>query len=270
MQVGAQLYIYQQRSAAELGRPFEEALRQVLAEVHEAGYAGVELPLDVVGTSQAVASTGDLLSVHDLQVASVYANAKLHAGNPAETVWTLLEQMAEVKYLGVRTLVVNPLPERGRVKTEDELTEQARWLDQLGSQLQGRGLNLALHFHAPELRDDGRELWIDLDRTTRANLSLCLDVDWAWRGGIDPRRILDRYADRVVELHVRDAKGGKWVQALGEGDYDYDPIIRRLESADFDGWVYVELADEPGMVWTRSTKDNLKRSRGWVRERFGA
>jgi inosose dehydratase len=267
--VGAQLYIYQQRSMAELGQPFEEALEQIFGQVRAAGYEGVELPLGSCGTPEGVQRVGDLLAAHGLQLPSAYASGALHEDTANETVWAVLEEAAEAKPLGVRAITYNPAPARGRQKTDAELQQQARWLDQLGSQLQSRGLNLALHFHAPELAQGGRELWADLDGTSRANVGLCLDVDWAWRGGVEPLTILQRYGDRLVSLHLRDARGGKWSQALGDGDYDYRPIVERLRALEFDGWVTVELAYEEGMEWTRPIEENLRRSRDWVNRSFG-
>ncbi|HEY8744157.1 MAG TPA: sugar phosphate isomerase/epimerase, partial [Chloroflexota bacterium] len=172
-------------------------------------------------------------------------------------------------HLGMHSLTFNPAPLRERSKTDQELRAQARRLDQLGQQVQSRGLTLALHFHAPELRDAGRELWADLDGSSRANVGLCLDVDWAWRGGVEPLQILERYGDRLISLHVRDAGGGTWAQALGDGDYDYGPIFQRLRDLGFDGWVNVELAYEAGMDWSRSVQDNLRRSRDWLRDQLG-
>ncbi len=270
MQVGTQLYIYQQRSSVEFGKPFDEALGAILGQVQAAGYDGVEVPLVLCATAGEAQRLGDLLAEHGLQLPSVYAGGVLHDDQGSETTWAVLEQAAEAKALGFRSLVFNPAPLADRAKTDAELRAQARRLDQLGSQLQSRGLSLALHFHAPELRDGGRELWADLDGSSPANVDLCLDVDWAWRAGVDPLQILERYGERVSSLHVRDAKGGKWVQALGEGDHAYGPIIRRLRALNFDGWVNVELAYEEGMEWTRSVADNLRRSREWVREQFGA
>lgn len=270
MQVGTQLYIYQQRSQQEFGRPFEEALDQIFAQVRAAGYAGVELPLALVGTPERAQRVGELLTRHELDLPSVYAGGPLHDAAGDDTVWDVLEQLAEAKLLGVRALTFNPAPERERAKTDQELAAQTRLLDHLGSQLQGRNVQLALHFHAPELRDGGRELWADLDRTNPANVGLCLDADWAWRGGVEPLRLLERYGERVVSLHLRDASGGTWAQALGEGGHAYGPLIERLRALQFADWANVELAYEEGMVWTRSVEENLRRSRAWVQQQFGA
>ncbi len=269
MQIGAQLYIYQQRSNLEFGQPFEEALDAIFEQVSAAGYAGIEMPLALCGTPEGVQRIGELLNRHGLQLPSVYAGGVLHDDSASETTWAVLEQAAEAKHLGMHSLTFNPTPVRDRSKTDPELRAQARRLDQLGQQVQSRGLTLALHFHAPELRDDGRELWADLDGSSRANVGLCLDVDWAWRGGVDPLQILERYGDRLISLHVRDARGGKWAQALGEGDYDYAPIFQRLRDLGFDGWVNVELAQEAGMEWSRSVQENLQRSRDWLRSQLG-
>jgi inosose dehydratase len=270
VQVGTQLYIYQQRSEIELGRPFAEALEQVFQQVAAAGYEGVELPLTLVGTPEDGERVGNLLAASGLQLPSVYASGVLHDERANDTVWTVLEQAAEAKQLGMRTLTFNPAPVSGRVKADQELQTQARWLDQLGSQLQSRGLNLALHFHAPELAQQERELRADLVGTTRANVGLCMDVDWAWRGGSDPLRLLDAFGDRLLSLHVRDARDVVWTQALGEGSYDYAAVVARLRALAFDGWINVELAYEEGMTWTRSVEENLRRSREWVRRVFAS
>ena len=269
MQIGSQVYIYQQRSSVEFGRPFEEALDAIFGQVRAAGYEDVELPLTLCGTPEGAQRVGDLLNRHGMQVPSVYAGGALHDDTARDTTWSVLEQAAEAKQLGVRSLTFNPAPLPERAKTDKELQAQAYRLDQLGQQVQSRGLTLALHFHAPELREGGRELWAELDGSSRANVGLCLDVDWAWRGGVEPLRILDRYGDRLVSLHVRDARAGKWAQALGEGDYDYAPIFRRLRDLGFDGCINVELAYEPGMVWSRSVAENLKRSHDWLLGQLG-
>ncbi|MGI8913721.1 MAG: sugar phosphate isomerase/epimerase family protein [Chloroflexota bacterium] len=269
MQVGTQLYIYQQRSSVEFGQPFEEALDAIFEQVRQAGYEGVEMPLVLCGTQEGAQRIGDLLGRHDLQLPSVYSGGALHDDSASETTWAVLEQAAEAKQLGIRSLTFNPAPARDRTKSDQELRAQARRLDQLGQQVESRGLSLALHFHAPELRDGGRELWTDLDGSSAANVGLCLDVDWAWRGGIEPLEILKRYGDRVMSVHARDARAGKWAQALGDGEYDYAPIFRRLRDLGFDGWINVELAHEAGMTWNRSTADNLQRSREWLRAQLG-
>ena len=73
MQIGAQLYIYQQRSNLEFGQPFEEALDAIFEQVSAAGYAGIEMPLALCGTPEGVQRIGELLNRHGLQLPSVYA-----------------------------------------------------------------------------------------------------------------------------------------------------------------------------------------------------
>ncbi len=270
MNVGAQVYIYQQRSEQEFGKPFAQALDDVLAHVRGAGYAGVEIPLDLVATPEGVAQIGELLTRHDLELPSVYASGPLHTVEGRSTMWSVLDKVSEAKLLGIHALTFNPAPVHGRAKTADELRIQAETLDLLGSQLISRSVQLALHFHAPELAGGGRELWADLDHTSQANVALCLDTDWAWRGGVDPLAILGKYGHRLESLHLRDAKAGVWVEALGEGDHDYSPVISQVQALHFGGWLFVELASEPATVWTRPVASNLKLSREWVRRHFGA
>ena len=93
---------------------------------------------------------------------------------------------------------------------------------------------LAYHFHAPEWRNGGREFYHVMGQTDPNLVKLCLDTHWVYRGtGNNAEKVyevLDRYADRTVELHLRQSNGGIWTEYLSEGDIDYVKVARMLKA----------------------------------------
>src|SRR5207248_11013617 len=106
-------------------------------------------------------------------------------------------------------------------KSEDELRTQVKNLDRMGRALRDLGMVLWLHNHDPEMRDGARELRFTLDNTDPALVGYCADVHWISRGGGDPYDYLERYGSRLGSLHVRNSRGGIWMEELGDGEIDY-------------------------------------------------
>jgi inosose dehydratase len=57
-------------------------------------------------------------------------------------------------------------------------------------------------------------------------VKFCLDAHWVFRGCGDSQvalfDVLERYGDRVVELHLRQSSAGVWTEVFSaEGDIDY-------------------------------------------------
>jgi inosose dehydratase len=130
-------------------------------------------------------------------------------------------------------------------------------------------MGLWLHNHAPEMRDEGRELRSNLDRTDPALVGFCADTHWIYRGGGDLLEYLERYGDRLGSLHLRNSVAGVWSETLGDGDLDHRAIAAKLAAARFDGPLIVELAIEEGTPQTRSLVENMRISRAYLREVFG-
>jgi sugar phosphate isomerase/epimerase len=129
-------------------------------------------------------------------------------------------------------------------------------------------MGLWLHNHAPEMRDDGRELRSNLDHTDPALVGFCADTHWIYRGG-DPLEYLERYGDRLGSLHLRNSVAGVWSETLDDGDLDHRAIAAKLAAARFDGPLIVELAIEEGTPQTRPLVENMRLSRAYLREVFG-
>lgn len=68
--------------------------------------------------------------------------------------------------------------------------------------------------------------------TNPAHVSLCLDVHWVYRGSGNSQvalfDIVKLYGKRIIELHLRQSKGGIWQETFGEGDIDYPKLAQAL------------------------------------------
>jgi inosose dehydratase len=244
---------------------------QALRETHQAGYQRVELS-DPFFKPEVRERTRELLAQYKLSPESVYAGTTLHEGQAAESsVQTVLELADFLKPLGTRVIITNPSPKPNQErKSDDELKTQAHYIDQLGAALQHRGMKLLLHHHTPELRDNAREWWYELQHTKPQVVGCCVDVHWAYRGGQEVMPFLRRVGARVESLHLRNSQHGVWMEDFGPGDVDYSPVAEYLRQINYQGFLVVELAyDRKATVITRSLEEDLRRSRIYTENVFG-
>jgi len=262
-------YIWTQYFASQrvtLAEGEEEALR----ETHQAGYAHVELSADFFAPAVRE-HTRELLTKFALSPESVYAGTTVHEPPAAEaSIHAVLELVRFLKPLGTRVIVTNPSPKpKQQRKSDNELKTQAHYINQLGAALRRQGIRLLLHHHTPELRDNAREWWYQLEHTNPKLSGCCVDVHWAYRGGQDVMPFLQRVGTRLESLHLRNSQHGVWMEDFGPGDVDYGPIAEYLHQINYKGFLVVELAYEKGTAMTRGLEEDLQRSRIYTEKIFG-
>ncbi|MFV9423378.1 sugar phosphate isomerase/epimerase family protein [Microbacterium sp. S1037] len=232
--------------------PLEAALRQIV----ERGFTGIDLgalpgvcdhvPYDL--TPAAVAEVASTIADSGLSVISVNGdigdlNVPMDADGTAARARhadLLLDLAARV---GARALV---LP-NGRLDHEPV-----------------RDLESDLDLVAAELsrvdertRERGLELWVeaphwfrfayDLDRSGAlldrlpASIGVVCDVSHITAGGSTPRVFLDRFADRVRHVHIRDAARGDIHRSVGKGEVDFGDLAVSLAEHGYDGSLALEL-----------------------------
>ncbi|MGO8790394.1 MAG: sugar phosphate isomerase/epimerase family protein [Terriglobia bacterium] len=262
-------YIWIQYFASQkvtLAEGEEEALR----ETHQAGYTRVELSAEFF-TLEVRRHTHELLEKFQLRPESVYAGTTLHEAPAAErSIRSVLELAAYLKPLGTRVIITNPSPKPNQErKSDEELKIQAHYINELGSALRRHGIRLLLHHHTPELREQAREWWYELEHTNPKLAGCCVDVHWAYRGGQEVMPFLQRVGTRVESLHLRNSEHGVWMEDFGPGDVDYAPVAAYLHQINYQGFLVVELAYEKNTVMNRGLEDDLRRSRLYTEKIFG-
>jgi inosose dehydratase len=262
-------YIWTQYFASQkvtLAEGDEEALR----ETHQAGYQRVELSADFF-TPVVREHTRELLAKFALNPESIYAGTTLHEPPAAErSIQFVLELARFLKPLGTRVIITNPSPKPNQQrKSENELKTQAHYINQLGAALRRQGIRLLLHHHTPELRDNAREWWYELQHTNPKLAGCCVDVHWAYRGGQEVMPFLRRVGTRIESLHLRNSQHGAWMEDFGPGDVDYTQVAEYLHQINYEGFLVVELAYEKDTVMTRGLEEDLRRSRIYTEKVFG-
>lgn len=267
--LSVEAYIWTQHFASQketLAAGEDEALRQT----HQAGYQRVELS-DPFFKPEVREHTRELLAKFALKPESVYASSTLHEAPAAETSIQAVLELAEfLKPLGTRLIITNPSPKPNQgTKSDDELKTQAHYVNQLGAALHHRGMKLLLHHHTPELRDNAREWWYELQHTAPKLVGCCVDVHWAYRGGQEVMPFLHRVGTRIESLHLRNSQHGVWMEDFGPGDVDYSQVAEYLHQINYQGFLVVELAYDKATVITRSLEEDLRRSRIYTETVFG-
>jgi sugar phosphate isomerase/epimerase len=261
-----QMYWFSQLAARE-GKTLDDTFEEALATIAESGFSGIETNLAKCGTDEGCGELSAQLGKAGLGLAGLYAGGALHDENASATVEQIIGQARRAKEIGCPGVTCNPNP-IGREKTDAELATQASALDDVGAGLAELGLFFGIHTHAPEMSHNAREFRSNLDRTDPEKVGLCADVHWIYRGGADPYALVEHYADRVVSTHLRNSVEAVWAECFCAGDIDYGRIRDILDAVNYQAPLIVEIAWEERTPKTRSTLENLKLSRAYLREVF--
>lgn len=242
MQVGLQLYTVRD----ELARDYAGTIRRVgeigYTAVEMAGYGGMAAP-----------QLKALLDESGLRAAST------HVGLTA-----LQENLdAEIEYslaIGCAYLVLPSLPQD--LRNAAALRELAPRLTQIGRRCKEYGLAFAYHDHDWEFGTAEGHYLLDilLDHSDPGAVSLELDLYWAAFAGADPVAYLQRRADRVRLLHLKDLGADRRYTEVGEGSLDFAAIFAAADQAGVP-WGIVELDNPtgPSLESARLSLQNLRR-----------
>ena len=255
-------------------KDFNKDLDAGLAEVKKAGLDGFE---PILTASEQVKPLGELLTKHGLVLRSFYVNSTLHTKADADaSIKTVLAIAEAAKGIGAGVVVTNPSPIKWggpENKTDDQLKLQAEKLNDLGAGLKKLGLTLAYHNHDIELRHAASEFHHMLTATDPANVKFCLDSHWVFRGAGDSQVALfdaiTHYADRIVELHLRQSKGGVWTEAFEDGDIDYTRLWKVLTEKKVKPLLVLEQAVEAKSANTMTAVEAHTKSVAYARKLFG-
>jgi len=235
------------------GRNLDAELPTALAELATTGFTSFE---PILHDKASVDMLAGLLPRHGLKMISAYMNSELHTADKADvSVNHVIEVAAYAKAkLGTGILVTNPSPINWggpENKTDAEIRTQAKALERLGAGLRTEGVTLAYHNHDSELRLGAREFHHMLVATDPAKVKFCLDSHWVFRGCGDSSVALfdavELYADRIVELHLRQSTDGVWDETFSAaGDIDYHRLLDVLAERGIDPLLVMEQAVEQG------------------------
>ncbi|THF79123.1 sugar phosphate isomerase/epimerase family protein [Cohnella fermenti] len=181
------------------------------------------------------ARLADKLRDLELRAAGLhYGYAPLLAG--------LEQHIEDAIALGTRDLVCSSIPIE--MRTEDGYREVRKELAQAAQHASKRGVRISYHNHAYEFEQevDGMDGLSYLLEPSAGHAVLAEpDVYWIFRGGMPLLPFLERYADRVPLIHLKDMTSDEKATfaPVGTGRIDFAPIAEWGERSGVE-WYVVE------------------------------
>lgn len=218
-------------------------------------------------------------------------------GKQDETLKEFKKQMQFMKDMGGTSIVVAelgnavhqkpiaPLPNRPKF-TDEQWQDMTNGLNTLGAIAKNEGMQLCYHPHI----GTGVENLADIDRlmanTDSANVKLLLDTGHLYYAGVDPLEVTKKYADRIKHVHLKNIRqavlddsiknGLSFLDSIRAGVFtvpgdtkgaiNFEPILKELANAKYEGWLVVEAEQDPNK--TNPLKDAIV-ARSYLREVTG-
>ena len=223
-------------------RSLTQSPAEVLAEVADAGYSGVEL----AGTFAPGMDPAQLRKLLD--------DAGLRVVSNHISIVALEEDLPAVvraqQTLGNSMIIVPWIAPDQRGQTADAWKELGARLAGLARRCAHAGMDFMYHNHDFEMvMIDGRPAidWL-MQGAEEAGVPIGFEIDvaWAQHGGQDPVALLERYSGRVARLHCKDLAvdpdanpAERGLADVGSGKLDWDAILPAAAQAGVQ-WYVVE------------------------------
>jgi len=256
IRIGAHVWAYAARQPDYDVYPI---LNRIFQDFNSAGLEGIELMENSLLHNDSYEKMSELSQKHSVPVMGSSFGADMYVRSQHEKIIGDAEKVVSIlAKLGARDLGISTGGKDGSVKTSEELDVQAEVLTKIKRLCEDNGMIMNLHNHTYEVENREYELKENIKRMP--DIKLGPDLNWLLRAGIDPFGFLRRYRDRIAFMHVRDERRGRWVEYLGEGDFDLAGFRDVIDEIRFSGDIAIELAHEADHKFARSMGEDFKLS----------
>jgi len=199
--------------------------------------------------------------------------------DPAVESEELAKHAAHAKFVndagGLYLQVTDERP-KGRAVTPADQKRLGYLLTELGKRAADLGVSLGYHNHMGSLGQRPEEVDLILEAADPRYARLELDVAHYFQGGGDPVKAIEKYADRLLFLHIKDVEplvvsaeqrnSYRFVE-LGRGKVNLPGVFEALHKVNFRGWAIVELDAVPDK--SRTPKESGAISKKYLQEKLG-
>lgn len=219
-------------------------LDAALAKVAEMGYAYVEFAGFFGHTAEAVAA---MLDKYGLKVSGTHTGWQEVAEHFEETV-------AYHKAIGNKNIIVPGAD----LKTKEKLDAFIDMANRFQPLLAKEGIAFHYHNHAHEFRpnEDGQIIYDEL--VSRTTLNLEIDTFWAFVGGHDPVALMEKLADRVKVIHIKDGYQDGKGMPLGQGEAPVRAVFAKAKAMGIPMVVESETLTPDGLTEAKVCLDFLR------------
>ena len=157
---------------------------------------------------------------------------------------------------GARFVMCAWIPHDGNRFDIQNTKSAVKIFNKAGALLKKAGITLAYHAHGYEFRPYEYGTLFDYMAKNAVDFSLEMDVFWITHGGENPIKLLEKYPDFVVMLHLKDMEkgvvgnntGSEDVETnviLGQGQIDIKGVVQKAHQL---GVRYMFIEDESSRV----------------------
>lgn len=239
IRIGCQTYTWEM-----LGPDWRGSLRDIIAEVADAGYEGIEISSVMLGdeigrpleVSAMLAERGLRLAALAYSAPSGFTEADAYEADirGAERALAFLRHFPE-PVLGLAG-AGSPNKDNHFVKID----QACRFYNAVGKLAREAGVRVNVHPHSHhgsllETEDEYDYLLERLDSC----VALGPDSGHIVRGGQQLVPCVRKHAARIGHIHFKDVRGREWTP-VGRGDCDFAGVVRELQAVGYDGWIIAE------------------------------
>ena len=272
----------------------ENTFRQIVSEMALAGFTGCEIgnkyPSDPVELKRE-------LDLRGMRIASRWFSSFILTQPIEQVEADFVRELEFLAAVGANRINVSEqsysiqgqmdtpvLADHRHVMNDAEWDRFCSGLNHLGKIAKERGFKLCFHHHMGTVVQTAEETDRMLANTDPEYVFLCYDTGHFTFAGEDPLAVLKKYVDRVGHVHLKDMRadvvakvapeGWSFLQAVrngaftvpGDGCVDYDPIIKLLSDAKYEGWLLVEAEQDPALA---NPLEYAIKARSYIREHTG-
>lgn len=270
--------------------PLETCLR----DAAETGYEGVELGRKFPRQPGRLAP---LLKGYGLALASGWHSGELAERDVAAEVEAAAPHARLLQAMGCGVMVYGevammapgapldaPMSQRRVMSPREVPGYAARLSDFARHLLDEYGLRLAYHHHLMMVAETFEEI-SDILGNCGPEVGLLLDTGHAVASGFSYTRLIERFGERIVHIHLKDVRSAAMRQVRdrdlsfnegvrqgmftvpGDGALDFGPLVRFVKDSGYRGWLIVEAEQDPAIAPPR---DAVARAFDHIRAGFAA
>ncbi|ABR36655.1 myo-inosose-2 dehydratase [Clostridium beijerinckii] len=275
----------------DLGK--ENTFEQAVSEMALAGFKGTEVgnkyPKDVNVLKKA-------LDLRNLQIASAWFSSFLTTKPYEETEKEFIAHRDFLHEMGAKVIVVSeqghsiqgemdtPICEGKYYFNEEEWKLLADGLNKLGRLAEDKGMKIVYHHHMGTGVQTTDEIDKLMSMTDESLVYLLFDTGHLVYSGENPIAILNKYANRIKHVHLKDIRADvlekvkkekmSFLMGVREGSFtvpgdgciDFEPIFKILDENNYEGWILVEAEQDPAIA---NPFEYAMKARKYIKEKTG-
>lgn len=252
----------------------ENTFEQCVSEMALAGFTGCEVgnkyPRDTAVLKKA-------LELRGMQICNAWFSSFLTTKPYEEVEKDFIEHITFLKEMGAKVVGISeqghsiqgtdkPIFEAKYVMNDEEWDTLCTGINKLGKIAKDMGIKLCFHHHMGTVVQTEEEIDRLMANTDPELFGLLFDCGHLAYCGEDYMSVLNKYADRIRHVHLKDIRPEKVEQVKrghlsflqgvrlgtftvpGDGVIDFKPIFDVLEKTGYEGYVLVEAEQDPAIA----------------------